>query len=50
MIWGLLINLINIALLSLAVFGLFDTFPGGWMGGWMDGWDKNQDQRPSQPI
>ena len=30
---------LNFALLSLAVFGHFDTFPGGWM----DGWGKNQD-------
>ena len=35
---GLLINLINFAFLSLAVFGHFDTFPGGGV----DGWGKNQ--------
>ena len=30
MICGLVINLINFAFLSLAVFGHFDTFPDGW--------------------
>ena len=39
-IWGLLIDLINFALLSLAVFGHFDTFPDGWVGG---GKIKNKD-------
>ena len=30
MILSLVINLINFAFLSLAEFGHFDTFPGGW--------------------
>ena len=29
-IWGLLMELINFALLSLTLFDHFDTFPGGW--------------------
>ena len=33
MICGLVINLINFAFLSLAVFGHFDTFPDGWVVG-----------------
>ena len=33
MICGLVINLINFAFLSLAVFGHFDTFPDGWLDG-----------------
>ena len=41
MIWGLLITLINFALLSLAVFGHFNTFPDGWVGGEKI---KNKDQ------
>ena len=41
MICGLVINLINFAFLSLAVFGHFDTFPDGWVGG---GKIKNKDQ------
>ena len=40
MIQGLL-DLINFTLLSLAVFGHFDTFPDGWVGG---GKIKNKDQ------
>ena len=43
MICGLVINLINFAFLSLAVFGHFDTFPDGWVGGWV-GKIKNKDQ------
>ena len=35
LISGLLIKLMIFALLSLAIFGHFDTFPGGW---WMGGW------------
>ena len=41
MICGLVINLINFAFLSLAVFGHFDTFPDGWLGGEKI---KNKDQ------
>ena len=49
MICGLVINLINFAFLSLAVFGHFDTFPGGWVGGLVGGWVggekiKNKDE------
>ena len=32
MVWGLLINPINFALLTLAVLGHLDTFPDGWLG------------------
>ena len=39
------IDLINLAFLSLAVFGHFDTFPDGWVGGWVGGEKiKNKDQ------
>ena len=41
MICGILINLINFAFLSLAVFGHFDTFPDGQLGGEKI---KNKDQ------
>ena len=45
MIWGVLINLINFALLTLAVWGHFDTFPDGWLDGWLGGEKvKNKDQ------
>ena len=36
LISGLLIKLMIFALLSLAIFGHFDTF-SGWVGGWMGG-------------
>ena len=45
MICGLVINLINFAFLSLAVFGHFDTFRDGWLGGRVGGEKiKNKDQ------
>ena len=31
--------LTNFALLSLAEYDHFDTFPG-WVGGWLSGWGK----------
>ena len=48
MICVLVINMINLAFLSLAVFGHFDTFPDGWWvvgGGCLGGGKiKNKDQ------
>ena len=50
MILGLLNKLINFALLSLAVFDQFDTFPGvdGW--GWVGGWGKIKNKDPLSPA
>ena len=49
MIWGLLINLMNFTLLSLAVFCHFDTFPNGWVVGKSD-FNENPVVRPDLDL